>query len=155
VAGWITWRSCPRTTRNPTRRHDVQKHDPPPRAPASCPAATAGLLISTTTSAAATSKNGVLETYEFGLYYNSNYAGCVFDVYDSDNNSSDDKFKGSCSGSDQTTNDNTASYWNRNDVFDYYVCTDADYHGSWGSIPSGYKGNASSTFKNKISTTNS
>ncbi|MET8129170.1 peptidase inhibitor family I36 protein [Streptomyces sp. NPDC005231] len=118
-------------------------------------AATAGLLISTTISAAATSKNGVLETYEFGLYYNSGYAGCVFDVYDSDNNFSDDKFKGSCSGSGQTTNDNTASYWNRDDVFDYYVYTDADYHGSWGTIPSGYKGNASSTFKNEISATNS
>ncbi|MFI6058738.1 peptidase inhibitor family I36 protein [Streptomyces sp. NPDC051286] len=118
-------------------------------------AATAGLLISTTTSAAANFKDGVLETNEFGLYYNSGYVGCVFDVYDSDSNFSDDKFKGNCNGSGQTTNDNTASYWNRDSVFDYYVYTDANYHGSWGTIPRSYKGNASSTFKNAISATNS
>ncbi|MFR9676307.1 peptidase inhibitor family I36 protein [Streptomyces sp. TR06-5] len=118
-------------------------------------AGTAGLLAGTVTSAAADPKNGVLETYEFGLYYNSGTAGCVFDVYDSDSDFSNDTFVGSCSGSGQTTNDNTASYWNRDDVFDYYVYTDANYHGSWGTIPSGYSGNASSTFKNEISATNS
>ncbi|UGY92685.1 peptidase inhibitor family I36 protein [Streptomyces gobiensis] len=117
--------------------------------------ATAGLLIGTTTSAAADFKDGVLETNEFGLYYNSGLGGCVFDVYDSDSDFSNDKFKGSCSGSGQTTNDNTASYWNRDNVFDYYVYTDANYRGSWGTIPSGYSGDASSTFKNEISATNS
>ncbi|MFE2290925.1 peptidase inhibitor family I36 protein [Streptomyces sp. NPDC059452] len=118
-------------------------------------AATAGLLITTAVGAAADSKNGVLETNEFGLYYNSGQLGCVFDVYDHDENFTNDKFKGSCSGSGQSTNDNTASYWNRDSVFDYYVYTDANYRGSWGTIPGGYKGNASSTFKNKISSTNS
>ncbi|MEU4092629.1 peptidase inhibitor family I36 protein [Streptomyces sp. NPDC026673] len=119
-------------------------------------AATAGLMISTTPSAAAIGfRDGVLEVNEFGLYYNSGNAGCVFDVYDSDANFSNDKFKGSCSGSGQTTDDNTASYWNRDSIFDYYVYTDPDYHGSWGTIPAGYRGNASATFKNEISATNS
>ncbi|MBT2397063.1 peptidase inhibitor family I36 protein [Streptomyces sp. ISL-100] len=113
--------------------------------------AATGLTLATAgTASAATHKNGVVESGEFGLYYNSDFGGCVFDLYVADSNFYDDKFIGSCAGSGQSTNDNTASYWNR-DVNTWYVYTDANRGGVRGSLPSGYSGNASATFKNEIS----
>ncbi|MFD3945592.1 hypothetical protein [Streptomyces sp. NPDC058579] len=115
--------------------------------------AVGGFLLGTAgTASAAIDKDGRLESGEFGLYYNSGLGGCVFDVA-ADNNFADDYFKGgSCSGNGQTTNDNTASYWNRS-VFTQYVFTDWYKEGIQGSLPSGYSGDASSNFKNKISST--
>ncbi|WP_309063864.1 hypothetical protein [Streptomyces sp.] len=116
--------------------------------------ATAGIALTTAPGAAAfTVKNGYLETYEFGLYYNSNQAGCVFDIYDNEANFSGDNFKnvGGCAGAGQTTNDNTASYRSKDDVHTYYVYTDANYWGTRGSLPPMHVGNASDTFKNEIS----
>ncbi|MEU8503708.1 hypothetical protein AB0C40_03055 [Streptomyces brevispora] len=98
-------------------------------------------------------KDGYLDGGEFGLYYNSNTAGCVFDLYSGDSNFYGDTFRpyvGSCSGQGQSTNDNTASYHN-NDTYRWYVYTNSDAGGSEGNLPAGYIGNASATFKNTIS----
>ena len=95
---------------------------------------------------AATGKNGVLETGEFGLYYLTGSSGLVFDLYVSDSDFSNDVFPGTSIGA----NDNTESYRNR-DSYWWHVFTNAGYAGAHGCIPSGYVGNASSTFKDTIS----
>ncbi|MFI6898565.1 peptidase inhibitor family I36 protein [Streptomyces sp. NPDC050256] len=118
--------------------------------------AVTGLALTTAgTASAATDENGNVESGEFGLYYNSNYAGCVFDLLDKDANFSNNYFRSStssqtCPGQGQTTDDNTASYWNR-DVTAWEVYTKPDRAGIEGYLPLGYYGNASATFKNEIS----
>ncbi|MEV4427351.1 hypothetical protein AB0K23_18550 [Streptomyces sp. NPDC049602] len=112
-----------------------------------------GIGLVTAPSASALGKDGVLETYEFGLYYNSGQVGCVFDLFNYDTNFSGDTFwkaSGTCNGYGQSTNDNTASYYNR-DTGTWWVYTDAGADGAEGYLPAGYKGDAGSTFKNKIS----
>ncbi|WP_418959334.1 hypothetical protein [Streptomyces tritici] len=116
--------------------------------------AVGGILMGTAgPAAAAYDKDGKLESGEFGFYYNSGRVGCIFDT-STDNNFADDRFKDpsnvNCAGEGQTTNDNTASYWNRS-VFVEYVWTDWYKEGIRGSLPVGYYGDASDTFKNKIS----
>ncbi|WP_322748472.1 MULTISPECIES: peptidase inhibitor family I36 protein [unclassified Frankia] len=95
---------------------------------------------------AATGKNGVLESGEFGLYYLQNQGGYVFDLYVSDSNFANDVFP----GTSISANDNTESYKNR-DTYWWHVFTNANYTGSHGCLPAGYSGNASATFKNTIS----
>lgn len=95
---------------------------------------------------AATGKNGVLESGEFGLYYLQNQSSHVFDLFVSDDNFANDVFP----GTSISANDNTESYRNR-DTFWWHVFTNASYTGSHGCLPSGYTGNASATFKNTIS----
>ncbi|WP_157869980.1 MULTISPECIES: peptidase inhibitor family I36 protein [unclassified Streptomyces] len=110
----------------------------------------AGALATAGSASAATGKNGYLESGELGLYYNSNQAGAVFDLYIADDNFSDDWFPGPGNGAGQPVNDNTASYHNA-DSLTWYVYTDAYAGGIEGSLPPGYVGNASTTFKNQIS----
>ncbi|MFE5484980.1 peptidase inhibitor family I36 protein [Streptomyces sp. NPDC056527] len=110
----------------------------------------AGALATAGSASAATGKNGYLESGEFGLYYNSGLNGAVFDLYVSDSNFSGDTFPGPGAGAGQSANDNTASYWNR-DSNVWWVYTDANAGGIEGSLPVGYSGDASSNFKNKIS----
>ncbi|MEU0742511.1 peptidase inhibitor family I36 protein [Streptomyces sp. NPDC006134] len=115
--------------------------------------AVAGIGLASAPSASALTKDGALEAYEFGLYYNSGQLGCVFDLANSDWNFSGDTFwkvSGTCNGIGQSTNDNTASYRNR-DNETWWVYTDADGDGAEGTLPAGYAGDASSTFKNEIS----
>lgn len=118
--------------------------------------AVTGLLLTTAgTATAAGHKNGNVESGEFGLYYNSNYAGCVFDLLYSDERFSDDRFVSStssqtCPGQNKTTDNNTASYWNR-DVSAWDVYTDPKRGGIHGYVPLDYYGNASATYKNEIS----
>ncbi|CUU55507.1 hypothetical protein Ga0074812_105158 [Parafrankia irregularis] len=95
---------------------------------------------------AATHKNGVLETGEFGLYYLQNQSGYVFDLYVSDDNFAGDVFP----GTSISANDNTESYRNR-DSYWWHVFTNASYTGSHGCLSAGYVGNASATYKNTIS----
>lgn len=115
-----------------------------------------GLTLTTAgTAIAAGHKNGNIDSGEFGLYYNSNYAGCAFDLLYSDERFSDDRFISStsaqtCPGQGQTTDDNTASYWNR-DVTTWDVYTNPVRGGIHGYIPLDYYGNASATYKNEIS----
>jgi hypothetical protein len=103
---------------------------------------------------AATGLDGRLESGELGLYYNSGGLGCVRDNFSDDNDFNGDNFKDpynvNCAGEGQTTNDNTASYWNR-DSFQWEVDTDPFRKGIKGWIPAGYSGDASSNFKNEIS----
>ncbi|MDX3237564.1 peptidase inhibitor family I36 protein [Streptomyces sp. ME03-5709C] len=115
-------------------------------------AAAAGIVLGTAGQALAAEKNGALESGEMGMFYNSGQAGCVFDLAYADVNFSGDVFKGatSCAGKGQSVNDNTASYWNQ-DVYTWWVYTDANAGGIEGSVPADYFGNASSNFKNEIS----
>ncbi|MER8231260.1 peptidase inhibitor family I36 protein [Streptomyces sp. NPDC094049] len=110
----------------------------------------AGALATAGSASAATGKNGYLESGEFGLFYNSGQGGAVFDLFVSDDNFDDDWFPGPGNGAGQKVNDNTASYWNA-DSLTWWVYTDAYAGGVEGSLPPGYVGDASSNFKNKIS----
>ncbi|MFI8102214.1 peptidase inhibitor family I36 protein [Streptomyces sp. NPDC086023] len=118
-------------------------------------AALCAAALSTAAPASAYAKDGYLEVEEFGLYYSTGGTGCVFDLSGSDNNFTDNKFRGpsGCYGYGTTANDNTESYRNR-DVVTWQVWTDVYYDGSLGYIPKGYGGDASLTFKNKISSSN-
>ncbi|MFE2555119.1 hypothetical protein ACFXGT_03655 [Streptomyces sp. NPDC059352] len=117
-------------------------------------AATAGLLLGavavSTGSANAAGKDGWLTSGEFGLFCMTAQQNSVFDLYVSDGDFSNDYFVGSQSCSGHTTNDYTESYLNL-DSFEWSVHTDAGGGGSDGYIPAGYRGDASSTFKNTIS----
>ncbi|MFD7556002.1 MULTISPECIES: hypothetical protein [unclassified Streptomyces] len=108
------------------------------------------VLLGAAGPAAAYGRDGTLEDQEFGLYYWQNRSGCVFDLVTSDLNFADDKYRGSCSASGDPVNDTTESYWNR-DVYAWKVGTDKDLGGNVGELPSKYFGNASATFKNRIS----
>ncbi|MCT9074989.1 peptidase inhibitor family I36 protein [Streptomyces fulvoviolaceus] len=118
--------------------------------------AVGGLALSTAGPAAAVDQDdGILEAGEFGLYYNSGRGGCVFDLLAGDNDFANNDFKDrptyvNCPGEGQTVNDNTASYWNR-DTTTWYVYTDSYHEGTRGDLPAGYIGDATSTFKNEIS----
>ncbi|WP_329197372.1 MULTISPECIES: hypothetical protein [unclassified Streptomyces] len=111
---------------------------------------TAAILLAAAGPSAAYGKDGILEVDEFGLFYNQYQSGCVFDLYGEDLNFNDNYFKSGCTGGTSLVNDNTESYKNR-DVYAWKVATDANMDGNVGEIPSNYQGNASSTFKNTIS----
>jgi len=70
----------------------------------------------------------------------------IADLFVSDDNFADDVFPGSTISADN----NTESYWN-DDSFWWHVFTGANYTGSHGCLPPDYRGNASATFKNTIS----
>lgn len=108
-------------------------------------AALVALIGTTTPASAATGKNGVLESGEFGLYFLQNQGSYVFDLFVSDDNFSNDVFP----GTGITADNNTESYRNR-DTFWWHVFTGAGYTGSHGCLPSGHVGNASGTFTNTI-----
>ncbi|MGW6703677.1 hypothetical protein ACWGDE_02110 [Streptomyces sp. NPDC054956] len=108
------------------------------------------VLLGAAGPSAASARDGNLEDQEFGLFYYAGRTGCVFDLVTDDLNFADDTFRGSCSGSGASVNDNTEAYRNR-DVYAWKVATDRDLGGNVGEIPSKYEGNASSTFKNRIS----
>lgn len=105
-----------------------------------------GLGFVTAAPAAAADKDGVLETGELGLYYNSNFGGSVFDLALSDPNFANDRFPTSPSVS---PDNNTASYDNR-DIYAWQLCTDANYTGTCGRLLSGANGNFSDVYKNKV-----
>ncbi|MGW0394598.1 hypothetical protein ACWDYJ_27665 [Streptomyces sp. NPDC003042] len=108
------------------------------------------ILLGAAGPSAAYGKDGNLEVNEFGLFYNQYQSGCVFDLYGEDLNFNDNYFTSGCAGGTSRVNDNTESYKNR-DVYAWKVATDANLDGNVGEIPSGYSGNASDAFKNKIS----
>jgi len=108
--------------------------------------AIAAIMFTTAPASAATGKNGVLESGEFGLYYLQNQSSYVFDLFVSDSNFAGDVFP----GTGISANNNTESYRNR-DTFWWHVFTGASYTGSHGCLPPEHVGNASATFKNTIS----
>ncbi|MFJ8233118.1 hypothetical protein ACIQ9E_24720 [Streptomyces sp. NPDC094448] len=99
--------------------------------------------------------DGRLDDTEFGLYYNSNNAGCVFDIWVGDADFRNNYFKSpsillNCSGIGRLVDNDAASYWNRaHETF--YVFTGYKGGGLEGSIPAGYSGNASTNYKNALS----
>ncbi|WP_371578619.1 hypothetical protein [Streptomyces sp. NBC_01314] len=114
-----------------------------------------GFTLATAGPASADHEDGIQEATEFGLYYNSGRGGCVLDLgaYDvtfSDNKYLDRPTYRNCPGEGQTVNDNSASYWNRAS-YNWYVWTDSYQEGTRGTLPAGYIGDATSTFKNEIS----
>ncbi|MEJ8642977.1 peptidase inhibitor family I36 protein [Streptomyces sp. MS1.HAVA.3] len=117
------------------------------------PAALAGaVILAMAAPASASPRDGYLEQHEFGMYWEAGRSGCVFDINNDDPNFTDNYFAGpaGCGGRGQNTNDNTESYWNR-DAFGWNVYTDVNWKGIKGSIPIGHIGDASSNFRNKIS----
>ncbi|MFD9723955.1 hypothetical protein [Streptomyces sp. NPDC059072] len=98
----------------------------------------------------AAEKDGYLTDFEFGLFCQDNQENSVFDLFASDKNFGDDYFKGSRSCAGQMVNDNTRSYLNKSGC-GYWVLTNINWQGNQGWIPDGYRGNASETFRNKIS----
>ncbi|WP_327415729.1 hypothetical protein [Streptomyces sp. NBC_01233] len=98
----------------------------------------------------AAEKDGYLTETEFGLFCYENQENSVFDLAARDRNFTDDWFKGSRSCAGQNVNDNTRSYLNRSGCV-WYVNTHIEWQGSQGTIPAGYRGNASDTFKDQIS----
>ncbi|MCJ0868504.1 hypothetical protein [Streptomyces sp. AP-93] len=110
-----------------------------------------GASLAAAGSASAAGGNGVMESGEFGEYYNSDRAGCVWDLITADANFGDNWFVGSgCAGLGQDIDNNTASYWNRQTVtWDVYTGTSRGGVKGW--IPGGAYGNYSATFKNQVS----
>ncbi|MFF4385739.1 MULTISPECIES: hypothetical protein [unclassified Streptomyces] len=94
-------------------------------------------------------KDGYLDNTEFGLFCKANYQNSVFDLSATDEDFGDDFFKGSRSCAGQMVNENTQSYINNSCGF--YVWTNAGMWGDKGFIPEGHRGNASATFKQRIS----
>ncbi|MCZ4097041.1 hypothetical protein G3I60_23115 [Streptomyces sp. SID13666] len=95
-------------------------------------------------------KDGNLEPGELGLYYAQNRTNLLFDLFYAGNNFAGDRYAANFSIS---PNDNTESYWNR-DAQTWSVWTDAYRAGVHGWIPAYTWSNASTNFKNKISSAN-
>lgn len=99
--------------------------------------------------AQATEHNGIVESGELGLYYSPGSTGLVFDLYYDDSNFSDNVFPKNTS---IRVDNNTASYRNpADDWADWFVTTGANYTGSAACLTDGYVGNATTTFRNQIS----
>ncbi|WP_327415728.1 hypothetical protein [Streptomyces sp. NBC_01233] len=94
-------------------------------------------------------KDGYLDNTEFGLFCQTNYQNSVFDLRATDEDFGDDFFKGSRSCAGQMVNENTQSYINNSCGF--FVWTNSGMWGDKGFIPEGHRGNASATFKKRIS----
>ncbi len=108
-------------------------------------------LLTAPAAQAATAKNGVCESGEFCLYYNSNHGGSLVDLKNSQKTygtgSSCIKFVSSGSGRGQCVKNNTASVWNRENAV-VTVFYKSNWAGAIDSIPSGGKVNLTSTLKN-------
>ncbi|WP_086826393.1 hypothetical protein [Streptomyces sp. NRRL B-24572] len=114
-----------------------------------------GLATAGTAAATSVAYDGYLDPEEMGFYYNSDQGGCVFDLYDKDQDFNNNNFKAypstaSCNGKGQVVGNNTASYKNRTGE-SWYVHTGPNSGGTYhGEIPAYYVGNASVNFKNNI-----
>ncbi|MFG2818087.1 peptidase inhibitor family I36 protein [Kitasatospora sp. NPDC048365] len=102
--------------------------------------------LATAGTASAAGKDGSLTPGELGLYFLQNQSSYVFDLYVSDADFSNDTFP----GTSISANDNAESYWNR-DTLTWDVYTDANRGGVHGWIDAGVSSNASTNFKNKVS----
>ncbi|MCB5169043.1 hypothetical protein LG634_30050 [Streptomyces bambusae] len=109
----------------------------------------AALSTGTGPATAAVDKDGILDPGEFGLYCLQNQGGAVFDMYTADANFRDNYFKGTLACARHTTDDYTESYLNR-DTATWSVYTEAYRGGYAGWLPGGYRGNASTLFRNTI-----
>ncbi len=101
---------------------------------------------------AADARNGVCESGEFCLYYNSDHGGSMVDLAGGDKNYGADsstctKFITGGSGQGQCVKNNTASVWNREDSV-VTVFYKSDWAGAVDSVNPGAKVNLSATLKN-------
>jgi hypothetical protein len=109
-------------------------------------------IVAAPTPAQAAGRDGVCESGEFCLYYNSNHQGSVSDFTGSITNYGSNEatcyvFKGAGAGQGQCVKNNTASVWNRTSdpVTVYY---NSGYSGTSQTIPSGGKVNLDAALKN-------
>lgn len=111
----------------------------------------AGAVAAAPAAQAATGQNGVCETGEFCLYYNSDHAGSMVDLAAGrkDYGSGTDcvKFLTTGSGKGQCVKNNTASVWNREGVV-VTVFYKSNWSGAIDSIAAGDKVNLDSRLKN-------
>lgn len=96
---------------------------------------------------ASTEHNGIVEAGEFGLYYSQGSSGLVFDMFYPSYGFQADVFPLNHS---IRVDNNTASYRNRTNSA-ATVATGYNWTGAYGCLPAGYVGNASTTFRNTIS----
>jgi murein DD-endopeptidase MepM/ murein hydrolase activator NlpD len=112
-----------------------------------------GTVVATApTAQAATPRNGVCETGEFCLYYNSNHAGSMVDlgggVRDYGTGSACVRFVTAGSGRGACVKNNAASVWNR-EAAAVTVFYKSGWAGAIDAIGSGSKVNLTSTLKNQ------
>lgn len=109
-------------------------------------------LAAAPSASAATAKNGVCETGEFCLYFNSNQTGSMVDlassVKDYGTGTGCVKFVRAGSGRGQCIKNNVASVWNRESAA-VTVFYKSGWAGSIDAISSGAKVNLKSTLKNE------
>ncbi len=108
-------------------------------------------LLATAPAATAAARDGVCQSGEFCLYYNSNHGGSLVDLVNSQRDygtgSGCVTFVSSGSGRGQCVKNNTASVWNRTGkpVFVFY---NSDFGGTYDQVPNGAKVNLNSNVKN-------
>ena len=114
---------------------------------------TAGIVTVSPTAAHAASRDGVCNTGEFCLYYNSNNEGSVSDFTESIPNYGDEQpscyeFKGEGAGQGKCVKNDAASVWNRTDdpVTVYF---NSEYGGARQGIAAGAKANLNEDLKNE------
>jgi len=111
----------------------------------------AAALVGTAPTASATARNGVCESGEFCLYYNSGNAGSRVDLVNSQRDygtgSGCITFVSSGSGQGQCVKNNTASVWNRTgkSVFVFY---NSDFGGVYDEVPNGAQVDLNANVKN-------
>lgn len=109
-------------------------------------------LAASPTAQAATSQNGVCETGEFCLYYNSNHTGSMVDlggsVKDYGTGTGCVTFRTAGSGRGLCVKNNAASVWNR-EAAAVTVFSKSGWAGSIDAVLSGSKVNLKSTIKNR------
>ncbi|WP_299447009.1 peptidoglycan DD-metalloendopeptidase family protein [uncultured Phycicoccus sp.] len=111
----------------------------------------AAALVAAAPSATAAAKNGVCESNEFCLYYNSGNAGSLVDLVNSQRDYGTGagciEFVSTGSGKGQCVKNNTASVWNRTGgpVFVFY---NTDFGGVYDKIPAGAKVDLNANVKN-------
>lgn len=105
-------------------------------------------VITAPAAQAATAQNGVCESGEFCLYYNSDHGGSLSDFTGSISDYGSYTFKSGGSGQGQNVKNNAASVWNRTSAV-VTVFYKSGYAGAIDSISTGSKVNLKSTLKNE------
>jgi hypothetical protein len=111
----------------------------------------AAALVTTAPTASATARDGVCETGEFCLYYNSDHLGSRVDLVNSQRDYGSGAgcitFVSAGAGQGQCVKNNTASVWNRTGkpVFVFY---NADFGGVYDQIPADARVNLNANVKN-------
>ncbi|MFC7593890.1 peptidoglycan DD-metalloendopeptidase family protein [Terrabacter sp. GCM10028922] len=112
----------------------------------------AAAVVAVAPTASATARNGVCESGEFCLYYNSDHLGSRVDLVNSQRDYGSGAgcitFVSSGAGQGQCVKNNTASVWNRTSK-PVFVFFNSDFGGVYDQIPSGAKVNLNANVKNE------